>query len=93
MRHLTERQAAAALRRGAAIEQMLSTSLDAGARPGRWVNAGVVQDEYADLRSADPPGTAAGGDPRRRRRPRLVTTYPGGNRGSGGARRDPFPGR
>lgn len=118
MRHLTEEQAIAALRRGAAIEQMLSTELragsfrwldahssgetfilrlheavddgtddvldvyefrsvdendefgegvvvgefpdttalldaavDLGAIPDRWVNAGVIQDEYRDLRA------------------------------------------
>lgn len=120
VRHLTERQAAAALRRGAPIEQLLTATLDEvtvrwlslaatgggfalrrhdvlddgsgdfldvydfrpadedeytgegvmigtypdvpaaleaatrnGARMTRWVNNGVIQDEYADLRSAD----------------------------------------
>ncbi|WP_460716839.1 hypothetical protein [Nocardioides dilutus] len=119
MRHLTEQQAAAALRRGGSIEQLLTTTLDEGtvrwlsiaaadggfalrrhavlndgdddfldvyefrpadedvdvgdgimigrfadaltafeaasqngARMSRWVNGGVIQDEYADLRSA-----------------------------------------
>jgi hypothetical protein len=30
----------------------LEAAVGAGAHPGRWVNGGVLQDEYADLRAA-----------------------------------------
>lgn len=33
-------------------EAVLDAAVSIGARLGRWVNAGVLQDEYADLRNA-----------------------------------------
>jgi len=61
VRHLSLEQAVAALRRGRPVEQLLESAphdpeaaLEAarahGAAADRWVNSGMVGDEYGDAR-------------------------------------------